>query len=145
MKNANNVVYNVYSCSATLLHLKDEYEQLIERIKKRMKEIEYNCRIDFNIAEYLLAPHLKYKLVNFPVIHIIAKPATDEIMQLIEDAIQQNIECNDADMFEDSNLELKLGDLLKLSVYAWREDAIELHVSDSNKILDITRHDSYAI
>ena len=147
MKETNQVMYNIWAYNFHSLKLQDEYEQLIEFIKRHMKEIEYVCQIDFNVGEYLLSAdcETKYKRVEYPVIHIIAEPATDQIKRLIDNAIQQNVEFHYVDKFEYGKLELTEDDLSGLSAHALREDKIELDILDPDKFLNITRREFYGI
>lgn len=147
MKETNKIMYNIWAYNFHSMKLQDEYEQLIEFIKRHMREIEYDCRIDFNAAEYLLSAdcETKHKPVEYPVIHIIAEPATDQIKRLIDNAIQQNIEFHYVDNFENGKLELTEDDLSNLAAHALREDKIELQILKPDKFLDITRHEFYGI
>lgn len=145
MREKEQVMYNVTASDSFSPHIKDDYEKIIDRILGHMKEIEYECQFDFNIATYLLSAECKSKPVDYAVIHITAEPATEQITRIIDDAIQDNVWYRHSERFENGKIELTENDRSALSGGVYREDQVKLEILSPDKFLDITRHELYTI
>ena len=146
MKKIKSVLYNVYSNAPYPLQLRDEYEALITPVTDCINDLNNSCNIHFDVGQYFFSDYDIIDRAIIPFIHIvISAPETNQIEEVVEQAIQQNSAYRLFDKFNVDENALTQSNANMLDRLGVRQDKIKLSYSQSQKVISTTRQDAYAI
>ena len=146
MKKIKSVLYNVYSNAPYSFHLRDEYESLIKPVTDCVNDLSHSCNIHFDVGQYFFSDYDIIDKAIIPLIHIvISAPETNQIEQVVEQAIHQNSEHRLFDKFTVDENALTQSNANMLDRLGVRQDKIKLSYSQSQKVISTTRQDAYDI
>lgn len=146
MKKIKSVLYNIYSIAPYPFQLRDEYESLVKPVADCVNDLNHSCNIHLDVGQYFFSDYDTIDKASIPFIHIvIAAPDTNQVEQVVEQAIQQNSAYRLFDKFTVDENALTQSNTNMLDRLGVRQDKIKLSYSQSQMVISTTRQDTYAI